>query len=72
VLPSVKNRPGDPAGVLALQEKGLGLAILESEDLAITADVELALKCVHQHLPIFAFSSYAPSYVQQSSSSDRL
>jgi hypothetical protein len=31
------------ARVLALEEKGLGLAVLEAEDLAVTADVELAL-----------------------------
>ena len=43
VLPSVENRPRDPAGVLALEEERLGLAILESEDLAVTADVELTL-----------------------------
>lgn len=41
--PSVEGRPGDLAGVLALEEKGLGLAILEAEDLAVTTDVELAL-----------------------------
>ena len=40
---SVENGPGYSARVLALQEEGLGLAILESEDLAITADVEFTL-----------------------------
>jgi hypothetical protein len=40
---AVENGPGYSAGVLALQEKRLGLAILESEDLAVAADVELAL-----------------------------
>ena len=43
VLPSVQRRPGDPTRVLALKEQGLGLAILESENLAVTTDVELAL-----------------------------
>jgi hypothetical protein len=43
VLPPIKRCPGDPARVLALQEKTLGLAILESEDLAVTTDIELAL-----------------------------
>jgi hypothetical protein len=51
VLSSVQNRPGDPAGVLSLQEERLGLAILESEDLAVTSDVELTLqgKKTRQH-----------------------
>ena len=40
---SEEDGPGYSAGVLALQEKRFGLAILESEDLAVTADVELAL-----------------------------
>jgi hypothetical protein len=40
---SVQRSPGYSAGVLALQEEGLGFAILEAEDLAVTADVELAL-----------------------------
>jgi hypothetical protein len=43
VLSSEEDRPGDTAGVLALEEEGLGLAILETEDLAVTTDVELAL-----------------------------
>jgi hypothetical protein len=43
VLSSEKNGPGDATGVLALKEEGLGLAILEAEDLAVTTDVELAL-----------------------------
>ena len=41
--PSVESGPVDLARVLALEEKGLGLAVLEAEDLAVTADVELAL-----------------------------
>lgn len=43
VRPSVKGGPVNLAGVLALEEKGLGLAVLEAEDLAVTTDVELAL-----------------------------
>jgi hypothetical protein len=42
-LSSEENSPCDTTGVLALEEEGLGLAILESEDLAVTTDVELAL-----------------------------
>jgi hypothetical protein len=43
VLSSEEDGPGDTARVLALQEQRLGFAILESEDLAIATDVELAL-----------------------------
>lgn len=43
VLATEQNSPGDAAGVLALQEQGLGLAVLETEDLAVTADEELTL-----------------------------
>ena len=41
--PSVESGPVNLARVLALEEKGLGLAILEAEDLAVTTDVQLAL-----------------------------
>lgn len=41
--PSVKSGPVNLARVLALEEKGLGLSVLEAEDLAVTTDVELAL-----------------------------
>ena len=41
--PSVKSGPVNLTGVLALEEEGLGLAVLEAEDLAVTTDVELAL-----------------------------
>jgi len=40
---SVEHGPGYSSRVLALEEQGFGLAILESENLAVTADVELAL-----------------------------
>jgi hypothetical protein len=43
VRPSVESGPVNLARVLALEEKGLGLAVLEAEDLAVTTDVELAL-----------------------------
>lgn len=42
-LTTAQNGPRDTAGVLALQEEGLGLAVLETEDLAVTTDEELAL-----------------------------
>jgi hypothetical protein len=44
VRPSVESGPVDLARVLALEEKGLGLAVLEAEDLAVTTDVKLALR----------------------------
>ena len=43
MLSPVQDGPRDAAGVLALQEERLGFAILESEDLAVAADVELTL-----------------------------
>jgi hypothetical protein len=43
VLSAVEDGPGDLAGVLALQEERLGLAVLETEDLAISTDEELSL-----------------------------
>jgi hypothetical protein len=46
VLSSEKDGPCNATGVLALEEEGFGLAILESEDLAITTDVELALHTI--------------------------
>jgi hypothetical protein len=43
VLSSEKDGPCDATGVLALEEERFRLAVLESEDLAITTDVKLAL-----------------------------
>lgn len=43
MLSSEKDSPGNTAGVLALQKQRFGFAILESEDLAVATDVELAL-----------------------------
>lgn len=44
VLSAVERRPCDAAWVLALEEEGFGLAVLEAEDLAVAADVEFALR----------------------------
>lgn len=44
MLSAVEDGPGDTAGVLSLQEEGLGLAALESEDLAVATDVEATLQ----------------------------
>lgn len=43
MLSSEENGPRYSSRVLSLQEKGFGFAILESENLAVTTDVELAL-----------------------------
>lgn len=43
VRPSVESGPVNLARVLALEEKGLALSVLEAEDLAVTTDVKLAL-----------------------------
>jgi hypothetical protein len=43
VLSSEQDGPCNTTRVLALQEEGFGLSILESEDLAITTNVKLAL-----------------------------
>jgi hypothetical protein len=67
VLPPVQGRPRDPTRVLALQEKTLGLAILESENLAVTTDVELALENSVSIRPIrnsSDFMSKSPVVVQ--------
>ena len=51
VLSSEKDGPCNATGVLALKKEGFGLAVLESEDLAITADVELALEIKQSAIP---------------------
>lgn len=43
MLSPVQDSPRDAAGVLALQEQGLRLAVLETEDLGVTTDEELTL-----------------------------
>ena len=53
VLSSEQDGPCNATGVLALQEEGFGLAILESEYLAITTDVELALHTILSALHFF-------------------
>jgi hypothetical protein len=42
-LSAAENGPRDATWVLALQEQGLALAVLETEDLAVRAHEELAL-----------------------------
>lgn len=44
VLATVQNSPGNATRVLALEEEGLGFAVLETEDLGVSADVDLALQ----------------------------
>jgi len=43
VLSAEKDGPRNAAGVLALEEEGLGLSALEAEDLAVATDEQLAL-----------------------------
>jgi hypothetical protein len=43
VLSSEKDGPRNATRIFALKEERFGLSVLESEDLAVTADVELAL-----------------------------
>jgi hypothetical protein len=62
VLSSEKDGPCNATGVLALQEEGFGLAILEAEDLAITTDVELAL-----HTILSAFRLLSIQFLNSSS-----
>jgi len=44
MLPSVQCSPRNASGVLALEEEGFGLAVLEAEYFAVATDVELALQ----------------------------
>ena len=44
MLPPIECRPCYPSRVLALEEEGFGLAVLEAEDFAVAPDVELALQ----------------------------
>ena len=44
MLATVEDGPCDAAGVLALEEQGLRLAVLEAEDLAVATDIDLTLK----------------------------
>lgn len=60
VLSSEEDRPGNTARVLSLQEEGLGFAILEAEDLAVAADIELTL-----HSERFVNNSLLPNRLEQ-------
>jgi len=42
-LSPAQYSPGNATGILALEKERLGFPILEAEDLAVTADEELAL-----------------------------
>ena len=53
---SEESGPGYSARILALKEEGFCLAILETEDLAVTTDIELALLNVQS---VIVFSSCA-------------
>lgn len=44
MLATVEDGPCDAAGVLALEEEGLGLAALEAENLAVATDVDFTLE----------------------------
>lgn len=46
VLATVQDSPGNATGVLALEEEGLGFAVLETEDLGVSTDVELTLQFI--------------------------
>jgi hypothetical protein len=61
VRPSVESGPVNLARVLALEEKGLGLAVLEAEDLAVTADVELALCIPSANVRVGVQSPFLPA-----------
>jgi hypothetical protein len=52
VLPPEQNGPSNSSRVLALEEERFGLAILESEDLAVAADVQLTLKVKSATVPL--------------------
>lgn len=47
MLATEENSPGDAARVLALEEEGLGLSVLEAEDLAVATDEQLTLYIQH-------------------------
>ena len=54
VLATEEDSPGDAARVLSLQEQRLGLAILESEDLAVATDVKLTLQLQNRQQTVFS------------------
>jgi hypothetical protein len=61
VLSAEKDGPGNAAWVLALEEEGLGLSILETENLRVTTDVELALQSESVSDSVLVY--LVPSYV---------
>ena len=48
MLPPEQDGPCNTTRVFALQEEGFGFAVLEAEDLAVAADVELTLNDNHE------------------------
>lgn len=56
MLPPEQYGPRNTTRVLALQEEGLGFAVLEAEDFAVAADVELALNCTHESAVVVSWS----------------
>lgn len=52
VLATVEDSPGYPARVLALEEKRLGLSVLEAEDLAVATDEQLTLYFRKKKTPV--------------------
>lgn len=65
VLATVQDSPGNATGVLALEEEGLGFAVLETEDLGVSTDVELTLHfenrvSISVYLKVFAKKKSPP------------
>lgn len=50
MLATVQDSPGDAAGVLALEEEGFGLSLLEAEDLAVATDEQLTLQSFKKYM----------------------
>ena len=63
MLPPEQHCPWNTTRILALQEEGLGFAVLESEDLAVAADVELPLDYIHKSAVILSLSLLLHVYV---------
>ena len=61
MLPPEQHRPCYPPRVLALEEEGFGFAVLEAEDLAIAANVELSLNSFISISKPFTESRDAPT-----------
>ena len=54
MLPPEQDGPRNATRVLALQEEGLGFAILEAKDLAVATDIEFTLDDAHGLAGFFA------------------